>query len=380
MQYNDFGATGIKVSNLGFGCMRLPMTEIGSKSVVNDELAAPLLLRAVELGVNFFDSHWFYCNFDSQRAVGKALRSVRDKVYISSKTMLRDINKTEDFADFLNRTLEQMELDYLDFYHFPALSYAAWKEKMLPLKMLDEAEKAKSKGLIKHLSFSFHADPDKMPELIDTGAFSSMLGQYNLVDRRNEELFAYAKKKGVGTKVMGPLMGGVLTDGGQTFLDRMGSDAATAAELALRFCWGLPSVDMVISGMTTIEQLEENVKTANKPVTNSEWQSLVKKSDRLKELNDLYCTTCNYCAVCPQKINIGRIFQLYLQHNLWGLTDAVRTRRESAKGGLWGGQEPFGLHTPPTTCTDCGKCMTACPQDIDIPKELRRVWVELLAL
>ena len=380
MQYQEFGNTGIKLSKLGFGCMRLPMTERDGKAVVDDELAGPLLLRAVELGVNFFDSHWFYCNFDSQRAVGKALRPVRDRVYISSKTMLRNIEKTEDFADYLNRTLEQMELDYLDFYHFPALSWAAWTDKMLPLKMLDEAEKAKSKGLIRHLSFSFHSDPDKMKEVIDTGAFASVLGQYNLVDRRNEELFAYAKSKGVGTKVMGPLMGGVLTDGGKLFLERMGSAASSAAELALRFCWGLPSVDTVLSGMSNIQQLEENVKYANSIVEESEWQTLVTKSDQLKELNDLYCTSCNYCAVCPEKINIGRVFQLYLQHKLWGLTEAVRTRRESAKGGPWGGPEAYGLHSLPSSCTECGACMVACPQDIDIPAELKRVWPVLLEL
>ena len=376
MHYQEFGSTGINVSALGFGCMRLPMTVKDGKDVVDDEKATPLLRRAVELGINFFDSHWFYCNFDSQRAVGAALRPVRDRVYISTKTMLRNITKTEEFNDYLNRTLELMGLDYLDFYHFPALSHASWTDKVLGLKLLDEAEKAKSKGLVRHLSFSFHSDPGKMKEVIDTGAFSSMLGQYNLVDRRNEEVFNYAKSKGLGTKVMGPLMGGLLTDGGQTFLNRMESEASSVAEMCLRFCMGMPSVDMVLSGMSTVEQLENNVKYASRAATEEEWQGMTDKSSRLKELNDLYCTNCNYCAVCPENIRIGRVFQLYLQHKIWGLGDAVRKQRESR----WGGNGAFGLPAEPGACTECGACMKACPQDINIPSELKRVWPVLLEL
>ncbi|MCL2422076.1 MAG: aldo/keto reductase, partial [Defluviitaleaceae bacterium] len=374
MIYNDFGNTGLKLSNLGFGCMRLPMTKKDGEEIVDDELAIPLLQRAVELGVNFFDSHWFYCNYDSQRAVGKALSKVRDQVYISTKIAMWLVEKSEDFDTYLERALEQMGLEYLDFYHFPYLSYPTWKDKILPLKLIDRAEKAKAKGLIRHLSFSFHSDVDKMHELVDTGAFSSVMGQYNLVDRENEDFFAYAKDKGLGTIVMSPVMGGVLTDGGKTFLERMQSDASTAAEMALRFVWGLPSVDMALSGMSTLQQLEENVAYANKArdIPAGEWQGLVDRGHALKSLNDLYCTNCNYCHECPQNIKIGEIFQLYLQHNVWGLSDAVRGRR--------GGDMPFGLEVAPDICTDCGFCIERCPQKIGIPAELKRVWPVLMEI
>ena len=372
MIYKDFGNTGLKVSALGFGCMRLPMISRDGENMVDDELATPLLRRAVELGINFFDTHWFYCNFDSQRALGRALKDVRDNVLLSSKIHLMLVQKTEDFDEYLNRSLEKMELDYLDFYHFPALSYKTWTEKVLGLKLLDRAEKAKSKGLIRHISFSFHSDADKMRELIDTGAFSTILGQYNLVDRRNEEIFAYAKENGLGTMVMGPLMGGVLTDGGQVFLDRMESKAASAAEMALAFAWSLPSVDMVLSGISDLKQLEENVQYAKSSITEAERQVLIDRSHNLRELNDLYCTTCNYCAVCPEDIRIGRIFQLYIQHKVWGLSDSVRKRRT--------GESPFGLKADPAACTQCGACVKRCPQGIDIPKELKRIWPVLMKL
>ena len=164
MIYREFGKTGLRVSALGFGCMRLPMTERDGKSVVDDALAAPLMQRAVELGINFFDTHWFYCNYDSQRAVGAALGSIRDKVYISSKIRLDLIDKPEDFIEYLKRSLDMMGLEYLDFYHFPAMSYLTWEKKVLGFKLIDQAEKAKSLGLMRHLSLSYHSDADKMSE------------------------------------------------------------------------------------------------------------------------------------------------------------------------------------------------------------------------
>ena len=374
MLYRTFGNTGLSVSILGFGCMRLPMTMKDGIQVVDDERAVPLLRRAVECGVNFFDSAWFYCNNDSQRAMGAALRPLRDKVYISSKVPLHLIRKAEEFDEYLERALEQMGIAYLDFHHFHGLTYTSWKEKILGLKLLDRAEKAKAKGLIRHLSFSFHGDPDKMPELIDTGAFSSILGQYNLVDRANEEVFAYAKSKGLGTAVMGPLVGGSITDGGSALVERMESGASSAAEMGLRFVWGTPSVDILLSGMHTLEQLEENVTYANRAgsISPEERQALIDRGHVLSALNDLYCTGCQYCNVCPEGINPGKLFQMYIQHTVWGLTNSI-ARRLSATG----------LRSPgtfPTACTNCGACAARCPQKIDIPRTLQQIWPELDAL
>lgn len=368
MIYRDFGSTGIKVPPLGFGCMRLPMMHTEGEPKVDDSLAAPLLQKAVEMGVNFFDTHWFYCNYDSQRAVGAALSSVRDKIYLSSKLHLMLVKKTEDFDEYLKRSLELLGTSYLDFYHFPALSYKTWTDKVLALKLIDRAENAKAKGLIRHISFSFHSDADKMSELIDTGVFSTVLGQYSLVDRRSEEVFAYAKDKGMGTMVMGPLMGGILTDGGQGFLDRMQSKIPTAAEMGLRFAWSLPTVDMVLSGISDMKQLEENVEYAERAgdIPEQERQALLERSHELRELNDLYCTSCHYCSGCPENIRIGRIFQLYIQHKVWGLSDTVK--KQLANPG------PFGPGGSPDNCTACGVCVVKCPQKIDIPGELKRVW------
>jgi predicted aldo/keto reductase-like oxidoreductase len=306
--------------------------------------------------------------------LGAALHPVRDKVYISSKVPLFLISKPDEFDDFLQRSLEQLQVEYLDFHHFHALTYTSWKEKILGLKLLDQAEKAKAKGLIKHLSFSFHGDADKMSELIDTGAFSSILGQYNVVDRRNEEVFAYAKSKGLGTAVMGPLMGGNLIAGGKPFVEKMQSEASSAAEMGLRFAWSLPAVDVVFSGMTTMAHLEENVRCAESAnaIPMEERQALIDRSHAISKLNDLYCTGCMYCAVCPEKIQPARLFQLYIYHHVWGFSDSVR--RRLSRGGM------VGPGPEPTVCTGCGACSARCPQKIDIPAELKRIWPVLAEL
>jgi len=374
MKYRELGSTGLQVSALGFGAMRLPMTAIDGKPVVDDEIAIPLLQKAVELGINYFDTAWFYGGGDSPRVVGAALAGVRDKVLISTKLPLYLLNSPGDFDDYLKRSLELMGLEYVDFIHFHSLSYKQWREKILPLGLIDRAEKAKSDGLMRHLSFSFHSDEDKMGELIDTGAFSSILGQYNLVDRRNEELFAYAKSKGVGTMVMGPLLGGNLTDGGLELVRRMGSGATCAAEMALRFVWGLPSVDIVLSGMNTMEQLEQNVRFADAAdfVGAEERLALIERSLELAEMNDLVCTGCDYCNVCPEGVRPSRIFTLYQRHHVWELTESVR-RMIAARG-------PRDKWAEPTVCTECGECAAHCPQKIDIPCELKRVWPILQGL
>lgn len=156
-------------------------------------------------------------------------------------------------------------------------------------------------------------------------------------------------------------------------MERMESDKleykpATAAEMALRFVWGLPSIDMVLSGMSNLQQLEENVAYAKNVgnIPQAERDALIKKSDSINSLNDLFCTTCNYCHECPLEIKIKDVFQLYNQHHVWGLTDAVRSR--------------INAKLDPTACTACGVCVKRCPQKIDIPGELKRVWPVLSSL
>lgn len=209
MHYRKFGNTGVTVSLLGFGSMRLPMEEKNGKGFVKEE-AIKIIRTAFENGVNYIDTAYGYCNGQSEIIVGKALKGWREKVYLSTKIPVWQIEKTSDYQKFLEEQLKKLDVDYIDFYHFHGLNEQTFNEKVLRLNLLKEAENAKQKGLIHHISFSFHDKPEIMKKIIDIGSFETVLCQYNLLDKVNEESICYAHSKGVGVAIMGPVGGGRL--------------------------------------------------------------------------------------------------------------------------------------------------------------------------
>ncbi|MCL2839769.1 MAG: aldo/keto reductase, partial [Defluviitaleaceae bacterium] len=193
MLYREFGKTGIKMSALGFGAMRLPMAGEGDNAKVNYDLATPLMHRAFELGVNYIDTAPYYCNKDSEVAVGKALKGWRDKVYLSTKNPIENIS-ADDWRKRLETSLKKLDTDYIDFYHFWGINQAGFKAwEVLQDGPLQAAERAKAEGLIKHISFSYHDKAENLRYIVDSGRFETVLIQYNLLDRSNEENIAYCK-------------------------------------------------------------------------------------------------------------------------------------------------------------------------------------------
>ena len=203
MQYRKFGNTGVEISTLGFGCMRLPEIDLGDgKFEVDQEKTDAMLRHAYDLGVNYFDTAFYYCHENSEIAVGKALKPIRDKVYISTKCPLERVKKPEDFEGMLNKSLAKLDTDYVDFYHFWGINRKAFDEVIVPLGLLNEAKRLKEQGKIRHISFSFHDSPDALKYIIDNAPeMETVLLQYNLLDRANEEMIAYAKEKGLGVVV-----------------------------------------------------------------------------------------------------------------------------------------------------------------------------------
>ena len=199
MQYRKFGNTGFNISALGFGCMRLPEIEHEDGTwEVDQEKTNEMLMRAYELGVNYFDTALYYCHKNSEIAIGKALKPVRDKVCISTKCPLDLVKEPADFEKVLDESLAKLGTDYVDFYHFWGIDRKEFDEIILPLGLLEEAKKLKEKGKIRHISFSFHDTPEALKYIIDTAPMlESVLLQYNLLDRKNEEMISYAAKKGL---------------------------------------------------------------------------------------------------------------------------------------------------------------------------------------
>ena len=372
MIYKPFGNTGIKLSALGFGAMRLPMAD---DNRVDDERAVPLMQKAFELGVNYIDTAPYYCSKDSERAVGIALKGWRDKVYLSTKNPAKD-SIDNKWRMNLEKSLETLDTDWIDFYHYWGINLETFKQMIKPGGPLDDARKALDEGLIKHLCFSFHdKEASNMKSIIDSGHFTSVLCQYNLLDRSNEDNIAYAKANGLGVIIMGPVGGGRLGAPSDVVKGLLKSKMVSSAEMALRFVLANPNVNMALSGMENEKMLTENVKVASIGglLTEDERTQVNTMLDENKRLMDLYCTGCNYCMPCPQHINIPHLFRLMNYHKVYQLSDYAKNEYQKTcipmdeRKADW--EKQTGLDA--SKCIECGQCEKKCPQKLEIIKQLK---------
>jgi len=367
MEYSTFGKSGYKVSKLGFGAMRLPMKEIGGKNCVDDDKAVPMMQKAFELGVNYIDTAPYYCDSLSEVSVGKAIKGWRDKVYVSTKNPIEDISG-DNWKKRLERSLKQLDTDYIDFYHFWGIGlsgFKTWHDKGGPV---EAARKAKEEGLIRHISFSFHDDAKNMPEIIDSGLFESVLVQYNLLDRSNEENLEYAKSKGLGVVVMGPVGGGKLGAPSEVIKNLLKSKPKSSAEAAMRFVLANDNVNIALSGMSTMEQVIENAEIASRTghLTEDEWNRATEMMEENHKLAGLYCTSCNYCMPCPENINIPHLFGIMNNHRVYEITDFAKAQyKECVEGTGW------VKSASAADCTECGTCESKCPQKLPIIEQLK---------
>ncbi|MDR0444296.1 MAG: aldo/keto reductase [Treponema sp.] len=374
MVYTTFGNTGVKVSALGFGAMRLPMREEDGKKIVDDELAVPLMRQAFDLGVNYVDSAPLYCEKLSEASVGKALKGYRDKVYLSTKNPIED-NDGDHWMGRLEKSLKNLDTDYIDFYHFWGIglnSFKSWQG--LKYGPLEAAHKAKDQGMIRHISFSYHDSPENFKPIVDSGHFESILVQYNMLDRSNEENIAYAKSKGLGVVVMGPVGGGRLGAPSDKILGLLKNKPASTAEMALRFVLANENINIALSGMSDINMVKENAEIASRTghLTEDEMRHIKAMMEENKDLAKLYCTGCDYCKPCPQNINISYLFEIMNRHRVYGLTEHAKSAyNEVINGWSW------IKSADASKCISCGACETKCPQKLPIMKQLQETHATL---
>jgi len=383
MLYREFGKTGVTLSALGFGAMRLPMKEsAGAKKRVDYDKAVPMMLRAFELGVNYVDTAPFYCESDSETAVGIALNSWKGAgpIYVSTKNPTGD-GAPGKWRGMLEGSLKKLRCESIDFYHFWGIGLDGFR-KHIDVKggHIYSAIRAKEEGLIKHISFSYHDTVKNMIPIIDSGYFESVLCQYNLLDRANESSIAHARKKGLGVAIMGPVGGGRLGAPSEVIRGMVKKDIRSTAEMALRFVLANRNVDVALSGMRTVEMVEENAKVAANEglLTKEELIQIDKMLEENKRLAELYCTGCEYCMPCTQDINIPHVFSLMNYYKIYGLTDYAK--REYAAlayplddRGQW--ERKSGLNA--TACVECGSCEGKCPQHLEIIKQLKETHATL---
>ena len=356
MQYAMLGRTGLKVSRLGFGAMRLPMAD----GKVIREQAVPMLRRAFELGVTYFDTAVGYCSGDSQRVLGEALKGIREKVVLATKNPYYNKRDDRPWWQNLQDSLERLAVPFIDVYHFHGMNWKTFEDQIAGADgQLKWMQKAKDQGLIKHIAFSFHDKPEALVKLAETGEFASVTLQYNLLDRSNEQAMEAVQKAGMGVVVMGPVGGGRLGAASEAIRTIL-PGARSVPEVALRFVLANPNVTVALSGMSEMAHVDENAAVAAKdtPLSDQEKQSVEDALQRYRKLADLYCTGCNYCLPCPSGVDIPGNFMTLNYQRVYELPDAAKGRYGHLSGKA-------------NMCLACGKCMDKCPQHIDIIRQLQ---------
>lgn len=373
MQYREYGKTGINVSALGFGAMRLPSKE---DKTVDLERSVPMLRRGIDLGINYIDSAWGYINRTCEIAVGAAIKGYdRSKLYLATKIPVGSAEEGTAgvWREKLEILLRRYDTSYIDFIQFHGLRWQIFEEVISkPGMALEEARKAQAEGLVRHVCFSSHDSEDNIIKLVETGEFAGMLVQYNYLDRHNEPAIEVAGKAGMGVVIMGPVAGGRLAVPGGVLKDEEGMLEVSTPEVALRYVWNNPWVTVALSGMNTMEMIEENAAAASRlgDLDENEKKAVIQLVEKNQKLADLYCTGCGYCMPCPNGVNIPENFRFMNWFRVWGLEEQAREYygRMSEEGFFapWG--QVKGLQAD--ACMQCGECEPKCPQNIHIIDQL----------
>jgi predicted aldo/keto reductase-like oxidoreductase len=374
MRYRKFGSLDWKVSALGFGAMRLP-TVGGEMGKIDEPEAIRMIRRAIDAGVNYIDTAYYYHMGESESFLGRALKDgYRQKTRLATKLPVLSVEKPEDFDRFLNEQLQRLDMDYIDFYLLHGIDKNGW-HKVRDFGVLDWAERQMAKGRFGRLGFSFHDEYRVFKEIVDDyDNWVLAQVQYNYMDV-NEQAgrrgVRYAASKGLAIVVMEPLRGGKLSKEPPEPVARVWAGAPRKmkpVEWAFRWVWDQPEISVALSGMSTMEQVEENLAIVDRcevgVVTEEEKKLYTRARQAYKSLTPIPCTNCRYCLPCPNKVEIPRVFSIY---NDTVMYDDIKTGRLVYNG-------PFVIAQDQRAdqCQECGECLEKCPQKIEIPGWLKK--------
>jgi hypothetical protein len=368
----------ISVSILAFGAMRLPLvggTKVPTDSFdpersIDEEETARMIGYAIDHGVNYFDTAYNYHGGKSEAVLGKLLKPYRDRVSIATKLPVFLVKERGDFDKILDEQLRRLRTDHLDVYLLHGLNAKTW-ESAKDLGVLAFLDGIRKDGLVRHVGFSFHDTLAVFKEIVDAYGWEVCQIQYNYLDEQYQagtEGLKYAASKGIGVAVMEPLRGGKLARV-PTEVQRLfdsSPEKRPPAEWGLRWVWNRPEVGTVLSGMSSLSQVQENIGFAEEGREDSlsaeELTLIVRARRAYRALLKVDCTGCAYCMPCPSGVNIPMNFSFY--------NDVVTFKDPT-------GVMVYNAFMPPeqraSACSDCGECEEKCPQHIHIREEMKKV-------
>jgi len=379
MKYRKFGKLNWEVSALGFGAMRLPVIG-GDRSRIDEPEAIRMIRYAIDHGVNYIDTAYPYHGGNSEILLGKALKDgYREKVRIATKMPIGQVRSSEDLDKIFNEQLKKLQTDRIDFYLLHGLNKERWL-KTLDLNVLDWAERLMDEGKIRYFGFSFHDEFEVFKEIIDGyDRWTFCQIQYNYLDTESSKRtpgtqgLKYAASRGLAVVIMEPIAGGLLAIPPPPEIQAIWDEAEikrTPAEWALQWVWNHPEVSVALSGMSTMQQVIENVEAADRSgpntLTEKELQIISRVREKYLQYGFIGCTGCRYCMPCPQGVSIPEILALYNEY--------LRRRGDRVKQGEIA--RKYYDSIPPEKraelCVKCGECEEKCPQHLPIRELLRK--------